>query len=47
MEESSTLQKLKDYIEKNIVTSVNEKKQLNVYKYIIPNDDFRDIVRKC
>lgn len=44
MEASSTFQKLKDYIEENIVTSINEKKQLNVYKYIIPRDDFRDII---
>jgi hypothetical protein len=47
MEESSTFQELKAYIEENIVTSVNEKKQLNVHKFIIPKDDFRDIVRKC
>ena len=36
--------KLKDYIEENIVTSINEKKQLNVSKFVIPRDDFRDIM---
>ena len=44
MKASSTFQKLKNYIEENIVKSVNEKKKLNVYKYIIPRDDFRDIM---
>lgn len=47
MQASSTFQKLKAYIEENTVKSTNEKKQLYVYKFIIPRDDFRDIVRKC
>ena len=45
MEEIYKFQKLKDYIKENTVKSVNEKKkQLYVYKYIIPKDDFRDIM---
>lgn len=35
---------MKAYIEKNTVTSVNEKKQLNISKFVIPRDDFRDIM---
>ena len=44
MEASPTFQKLKNYIKHNTVETINKKKQLYVYKYIIPNDDFRDII---
>ena len=44
MEASPTFQKLKNYIKHNTVETINEKKQLNVHKFIIPKDDFRDII---
>jgi hypothetical protein len=38
------LEKFKEYIESKIIKEENLKKSLYVYKFIIPNDDFRDII---
>ena len=40
----SELEKFKEYIESKIIKEENIKKSLYVYKFIIPNDDFRDVL---